>query len=73
VADGKGKLDAAVSAGTLTSAQEQTVLAGLQKLATAFVNGTRPSIPVPGPGKGFWFGFRSRGAGHGLSSGGGNA
>jgi len=73
VADGKAKLDAAVSAGKLASAQEQMLLAGLQKLATAFVNGARPSIPVPGPGMGFGFGFRGRGAGHGVSSGGGNA
>jgi hypothetical protein len=54
VASEKSKLDAAVSAGKLTAAQEQTLLANVQQRVTALVNGTRPS--VPGPGKGFGFG-----------------
>ena len=67
VASEKSKLDAAVSAGKLTAAQEQTLLAGFQQRVSDLVNGTRPSFP--GPGKGFGFG---RGGGHGSWSGGAN-
>ncbi len=56
VASEKSELDAAVSAGKLTAAQEQTLLANVQQRVTDLVNGTRPSGPGPGPGKGFGFG-----------------
>ncbi|HVP75052.1 MAG TPA: hypothetical protein VMS63_03440 [Gaiellaceae bacterium] len=67
VASGKSKLDAAVSAGKLTSDQEQTLLASLQQRVTDLVNGTRPSFP--GPGRGFGFGFGHRGGHRGWSGG----
>jgi hypothetical protein len=51
VASEQSKLDAAVTAGKLTQAQEQTLLANLQQRVTDLVNGTRPAFP--GPGKGF--------------------
>ena len=41
------ELDAAVTAGKLTSAQEQTLLANLQQRFTDFANGVRP--PFGGP------------------------
>jgi len=66
VASEKSTLDAAVSAGKLTAAQEQTLLANVQQRVAALVNGTRPSLP--GPGKGFGFGF-GRGFGGGNRGG----
>jgi hypothetical protein len=62
VASEKSALDAAVTAGKLTQAQEQTLLASLQQRVTDLVNGTRPAFP--GPGKGF-------GPGSGFGHGGG--
>jgi hypothetical protein len=61
VASEKSELDAAVSAGKLTAAQEQTLLANVQQRVTDLVNGTRPAFPGPGPGPGRGFGF-----GHGF-------
>jgi urease accessory protein UreF len=46
------ELDAAVTAGKLTQAQEQTLLANLQTRFTDFVNGVRPAGGPPGPGRG---------------------
>jgi len=46
------ELDAAVAAGKLTRAQEQTLLANLQQRFTDFVNGTKPIGVGPGPGRG---------------------
>ena len=46
------ELDAAVAAGKLTSAQEQTLLSSLQTRFTDFVNGVRPADGPPGPGRG---------------------
>jgi hypothetical protein len=63
VASEKSALDAAVSAGTLTAAQEQTLLTSVQQRVTDLVNGTRPSFPGAGPGKGFGFGHRGGGPG----------
>ena len=72
VASEKSTLDAAVSAGKLTAAQEQTQLANVQQRVTALVNGARPSLPGPGPGKGFGFG-RGGGLHRGGLPGGTNA
>jgi hypothetical protein len=44
----KTKLDAAVSAGKLTQAQEDTITANLKQLVTDLVNGTRPALAGPG-------------------------
>jgi len=67
VAAAKAKLDAAVTAGRLTAAQESTIVASLQQRITDLVNGTRPAIgtwqggpsggaPFGGPRHGFRFG-----------------
>ena len=69
VASEKTELDAAVSAGKLTAAQEQTLLANVQQRVTDRVNGTRPSFP--GPGQGFGFG-RGGARHHGGLPGGAN-
>ena len=69
VAHEQGELDAAVSAGKLTAAQEQTLVASLQQRFTDLVNGTRPSFPGPGYGFGHGFGH----GGHGNWSRGANA
>ncbi len=74
LADGKKHLDAAVSDGKLTAAQEQTILDKLKTTLTAVVNGKRSELPGPGlvphafglggPGRGFGFhGFRFRAPG----------
>jgi hypothetical protein len=42
--EAKKDLDAAVTAGKLTSSQEQTILSGLKQQITDFVNGTRPQL-----------------------------
>jgi hypothetical protein len=49
----KTHLDAAVSAGRLTQAQEETILSGIEQRVTDLVNGVRPAGPP------FGFGFRS--------------
>lgn len=69
VAAEKSELDAAVTAGKLTAAQEQTLLANVQQRVTDLVNGTRPSFPGPGPGKGFGFGHGFGGHDHGWAGG----
>lgn len=71
VASEKSELDAAVTAGKLTAAQEQTLLANLQQRVTDLVNGARPSFAGPGKGFGKGFGFGHRG-GHGSWSRGAN-
>jgi hypothetical protein len=74
----ESKLDSAVAAGTLTSAQEQTIETNLQQQITNRVNGTGPAggsfggrLGGPGPGGG-GFGFR-RGGGPGSWGPGGPA
>jgi uncharacterized coiled-coil protein SlyX len=47
VASEKTELDAAVTSGKLTSAQEQTLIAALQQRFTDFVNGVRPPFGRP--------------------------
>ena len=47
MASEKTELDAAVTAGKLTSAQEQTLVAGLQQRFTDFVSGVRPPLGRP--------------------------
>jgi hypothetical protein len=59
VSAAKTKLDSAVTAGTLTSAQETSILANLQTRITDVVNGTKPA--GGGFGRGFGFGH---GGGH---------
>jgi hypothetical protein len=49
VAEAKGKLDNAVSAGRITKAQEDEILSGLRNHITNLVNHTGPAGP-PGPG-----------------------
>jgi hypothetical protein len=49
VADEKKELDAAVAAGRLTAAQEQTMLTNAQQRITDMVNGVRPSFRDGGP------------------------
>ena len=46
-----------MSAGKLTAAQEQTLLANVQQRVTDLVNGTKPSFPGPRRGFGFGHGF----------------
>ena len=43
-ADAKTKLDAAVTAGTITAAQEQTILSNLKDRVTNFVNNAKPHM-----------------------------
>jgi hypothetical protein len=52
VADGKGELDAAVKAGTITQAQADAELANLTARATDQANGTGFGPGGPGPGHG---------------------
>lgn len=52
VAAEKTELDAAVTAGKLTAAQEATIVPTLQQRFTDFVNGVRPAGGPHGPGDG---------------------
>ena len=59
LADAKQRLDAAVSAGRITAAQEQTILTDLKQRITDLVNGVRPSgHDFFRGGPPFGFGFR---------------
>ena len=63
LADGKKHLDAAVTAGRLTAAQEQSMLDKLKALLTDVVNGKLPAAPGPGAvPHAFGFGFGGQGA-----------
>jgi hypothetical protein len=53
VAQETSELDAAVAAGKLTQAQEQTLLANLQQMVTDLVNGVKPAFGGPPGGFGF--------------------
>jgi hypothetical protein len=60
LADAKQKLDAAVSAGRITAAEEQTILTDLKQRITDLVNGVRPSgNDFFRGGRPFGFGFRA--------------
>lgn len=59
VKEAKTKLDAAVKAGRLSSAQEQRILSEIQEHVDDLVNGTPPGPPrFRGGPHGFGFGFR---------------
>jgi len=59
VKDAKTKLDAAVKAGRLSSAEEQRILSEIQEHVDDLVNGTPPGPPrFRGGPHGFGFGFR---------------